>query len=254
MIKAVIIEDENHCLERIEYLLKKHHDSVQVLGIADSVDSGFILIKQAKPDLVFLDIQLYDRKSFELLVKFEKIDFELIFTTAYNQYAVEAFQLSAVDYLLKPLDTELFDQSLKKVKNRLQISTLNLPINSLLANFKQTELLQKTIIISSQKSIDILRLQEVIRCESAGSNCSITSNDGKCIISSKSIKFYEEVLPKQYFFRTHQSHLVQRQYVKRVHTSDRLEAKLSNNDLVPISVRKKSEFISWLGEGNDSYL
>ncbi|MEO1255383.1 MAG: LytTR family DNA-binding domain-containing protein [Bacteroidota bacterium] len=239
MTKIFVVEDEVKILETtVEMIQELGHE---VLGSASTIDAAYQGILSKKPDLVLLDVELGSATSFDLLQRFEQIDFQIIFITAHQKYALDAFKFSAVDFLLKPLSFKLLEAAIRKV----EVSELNLQkgmIETLRYNLNTSQSEQK-IILKTQDKIWILKLDEIIHCESDLSY-TIFYTDKERIMVSKTMGYYDELLNTRGFFRVHKSHLVNLKHVKKIHKTDGGEAELSNGSKIPISQRKKEEFLS----------
>ncbi len=229
-MKTLIVEDEVDARKVLKFLLEQYFPDIDIIGEAASVSKAHELILKEKPDLVFLDVRLEDGSGFELLESLDQIDFQIIFTTAYDDYAIKAIKFAATDYLLKPINPEEFKTAVEKAITKMQ----------LFADYLKKEQNTKedlTISVKTAQQTYFVPIKDIIRLEADGSYTSIMTKDGQ-IIASKNLKFYEKILPGDTFIRTHQSHLVNKKCIKGIDKNGKL--KLSNNDLVPISFRKKS--------------
>ncbi len=229
MIKAIILEDEVNAQQVLENMLRLVAPEITVIRKFSSVAQTLNFVKQNDIDLAFLDIEVEDGNSFELFESFQKIRFEVIFTTAFNQFAVQAFKVNAIDYLLKPINPEELIDAVEKVKTQLKNKELK-------AQFSE-----KIILKTSNGSI-MLPIASIIRLEADGAY-TVFITETKKIVVSKSIKHYEALLPENEFIRCHQSHLVAVLKIKALQ-SDTIQ--LTNNDEVPVSHRKKAEIRKFL--------
>ena len=221
----------------------KYCSGVDVVGVADGVASGIECIHQYNPDLVMLDIRMQDGTGFDLLKEIGSLTFQLIFTTAYDEYAVKAFKFSAVDYLLKPIDIEELEAAIERVKTNIAKQEKKHDYQSLVKNLLEFNSADPRITISTDSSLEMLRASNIVRLEADGSYTLFLMSDGRKILSSKSLKYYEEMMEEYLFLRIHKSHIVNLSYVMRFLKSDGGSVELSNGDKVPISRRRRDAFM-----------
>jgi two-component system LytT family response regulator len=238
MIKTVIIDDEIAFINTLEIMLK-HRSEFQIVGHARSVKEGLALINRVDPDLIFLDVKLGDGKGFDILRKLKGHKGNVIFVTAYDHYAVEAFRFSAIDYLLKPIDSEELYNALEKVKNNLANNQLQLKFNTLLENIGQTE--KKKIILKEIDVHHVVGVDQVLWCSAEGSYTRVFMKTGKYVIVSKNLKEFETLLLPYHFFRIHRSHLVNVNKIKRFEKSEGGMVHLEGGHQLPVSFRKKDK-------------
>ncbi len=235
MIKTILIEDELNVRAALKKMLHIIEPNIQIIAETGYVSEALTLIKSKKPDLVFLDIELEDGNGFDILKQLETIDFKVIFTTAYNQYAINAFKFSAIDYLLKPIDpTELQDavkRAILSIKSKTEHQNL---LKVLKDNIEKKE---QKIVLKTTEQRHIILIKDIIRLEADGAYTIFICKNQKLIIS-KNLKYYQDLLTDD-FVRCHQSHLINIKHILSIERNEKL--KLSNNDLVPISIRKKTE-------------
>jgi two-component system LytT family response regulator len=213
MIRTIVIDDEKPSREVICNYLEEYCPEVDIVATAGSVTSAFKAIKKHHPDLVFLDIELGDGKGFDLLTMFDKVEFRIVFVTAYSEYAVKAFRFSAVDYLLKPVKIDELREAVTKVLS-LGGSYLNSEsISALLKNIGNTAVSNPTLVIPHVKGFEVLKISDIIMCKADGycTNFHLISN--RKIVSSRNLKQYEDLLPENNFIRVHHSFLVNLNHV-----------------------------------------
>ncbi len=246
MVTAVIIDDEKKCVSLLKHLIDTHCTDIKVVAEADNAAQGINAIKIHQPDLVFLDIEMPDKTGFELLTSLPEINFDIIFTTAYNHYAIKAIRFSALDYLLKPVDLDELKNAVGRVfkkhnkkEHRESIDLLVNNIRSLQPNFSR-------ITLSTQDGLVILHVTEIVYCEASGTYTIFFLKNKEKIIVSKTLKEYEELLSGHYFFRVHNSYLVNLNEVKKYIKGDGGSVMMSNGDEVFVSKRKKEEFLQAL--------
>lgn len=239
-MNAIIIDDEQNSSELLCNMLNLYCPTIEILGTAESVQSGFAAINQLNPDIVFLDIQMGDGTGFDLLSLFESVPFHVIFTTAYQEYAVQAFQYSAVDYLLKPISPEYLVKAVNKVQKLNHSET---EIQTLLGNFKQPE--DKKIVVKTHDRIYSIHIKDIVRCESDSSYTTLYLEKGHKIVVAKQLKEFDEMLCPNDFLRTHQSHLVNLNYVFYYQKGNKLLI-MKDESAIPVSAKKKDELISFI--------
>lgn len=249
MIASIIIDDEPHCIDRLkDMLLGNFSDTIALSGTADTVENGIRLIEQKKPALVFLDVQIHEKTGFDLLRNLGKVDFKVIFTTAYDKFAVEAFRFSALDYLLKPIDKDDLANAIKKFSDQSVLQQQAGKIDILLANLNSQRLYSKKIFVPTSSGFEVLNTEEIIRCESDVNYTSIYCIDRKKIVVAKTLKEFEELLSAYGFFRIHNSHLINMHYIKSYHRGKGGSVLLSDGSELEVSTRRKDEFLRRITE------
>ena len=243
MIRSIIVEDEKHSRETLRGMLTRYCKNVEVIAEADSYRGGLKLIREHHPEVVFLDIQMPDGSGFRMLEEIEEIDFEIIFTTAFDQFAIKAIKYSALDYLLKPIDPEELVKAVKKVENKISNQQVNQNIQVLLDNIKSKETDPHKIVLSTSEKIHIIETDQILRCESDNYYTNFFLADGKKILVSKTLKENEELLSDHNFIRPHKSHLVNVKYIKGFLRSDGGYIELTDGSKIPVSRRKREKII-----------
>jgi len=237
MLSIAVIDDEQKVRETIITILGMSKIDIQMAGEADSVQSGFALIREKTPDLVLLDITLNDGTGFDLLQKFEKIFFKVIFITAHEEYALKAFKFSALDYILKPLTAGELLQAVEKANESKQHDETELKISTFLSNLEKI----KKIVLRTTESIHIIPLKNIIRCEADVNYTTFYIDNGVKLLVSKTLKDYSDLLEPAGFFRTHQSHLVNLDHILRYDKADGGHLVMADDSIVPVSSRRKDE-------------
>jgi two-component system LytT family response regulator len=245
MIKAVIIDDEINNQELISNLLKSYTENVQVVGLANSVESAYQAINEHHPDLIFLDIQMPDGTGFDLLKKFDKINFKIIFVTAHQEFAIEAFKYSALDYLLKPLSPANLLAAVKKVEETMGSDELNMKLKILLNNIAEPIKNKKKIVLKTMERIYSVDLDDIIRFESDGGYTKVYLTDGKRIMVSKTMKEYDDLLLDAGFLRVHHSHLINMNHLFCFEKAEG-HVVMKDDSIVPVSNRKKDQLLELL--------
>ncbi|MEL6561420.1 MAG: LytTR family DNA-binding domain-containing protein [Bacteroidota bacterium] len=234
--KAVIIDDEYHNREQLTRLLDEHCESIEVAGMAAAIEDGLLLVKSIKPDVVFLDIEMPGGSGFDLLRKIDQVDFKVIFVTAYNSYALKAIKFSALDYILKPIDPEELIEAVDKLDQlRYQSESLDL----LRENLKDQG--SGKIALHTQDEIHFVEIGDIVRLEASANYTRLFLSDQSTLLLSKNLGFYEKLLQDSSFFRSHQSHLINLNYVAKYVKKDGGYLLMSDDQIVPVSRLKKEE-------------
>jgi len=242
LLRTIIIDDEPHMRQSLEKLLLKHCPNVRIVGTADGMASGLESIRKRNPDLVLLDIKMDDGTGFDLLKKAEPFDFKVIFITAYDQYAVEAFRFSALDYLLKPIIPDNLVEAVHKAEEQ-KISDLEIQLNNLKNNLDADNKSKKKIILKTLENIHILSVDDIIWCSSDANYTEFHLSGGGKIIVSRTLREYEELLKQSGFFRVHKSFLVNLSKIIRIDKADGGYVVMNNNDRIPIGSTKKEQLL-----------
>lgn len=252
MIKAIIIDDEQHCIDRLKNLITTNfNDEVSIIGTFDSIDVAYLALQELKPNLVFLDIQINRETGFDLLRKLPAITFNVIFTTAYEQYAVKAFKFSATDYLLKPVDIDDLSNSLKKIKESETRGYKNEELNVLIENIMNMQHHTKKITVPTINGLEFLNIQDILHCKSDVNYTTIFKRDKSKLMVAKTLKEFEGILNSYNFFRVHNSHLVNLNYIKSYHKGKGGYLILEDNTEIEVSTRRKDDFLQKLSEINN---
>src|SRR5882724_5652311 len=217
MLRSVIIDDEPKNVRILRNMLEEFCPLVNIAAEAGDANKGIEAILQAKPDLVFLDIEMPYGSAFDMLDKLYPVNFEIIFVTAFNSYMLKAFRYSALDYLLKPVSIEELKLAVNKAASKVNIKTLNLQLHNLLENLRKSQTIPAKLAIPSQDGLEFLPVEDILRCEAQGGYTFFYTRSGDKVISVRNIKEYEELLPDSIFFRIHNSHLINLNFVKKYH-------------------------------------
>ncbi|WP_034044995.1 LytR/AlgR family response regulator transcription factor [Wocania ichthyoenteri] len=240
MLKTILVDDEKHCIEKLQSLLIDYSSVIQVVAVCSTVEIAKNRIETLNPDLVFLDVQLHEKTAFDLLKSIKNIEFHIIFTTAYDKYAIEAIKFSAFDYLLKPIDNKELGETLKRLNNSIETSSF-LKTNALLHNTSKEK--NEKIIIVTERETYFLNVADIIRCEADGTYTKIFLLKGKSILTSKTLKYYDELLNTNSFFRIHQSHLINTAYIKKYIKGANASVIMIDKCEIPIAKRRKEDFL-----------
>ena len=248
MYKAIIVEDELHSREFLKNIVTAYCPELTIAALAGSVEEGVAAIKQHQPDIIFLDIEMQTGTGFDLLQQFPQPSFEVIFTTAYDHYAIRAIKFSAVDYLLKPIDIEELRQSVAKVIEKKKGSTGQQALQILLKNLQAPQTAEQSITLSTSDGLEFIPLHQIIRIEASGPYSHFYLKEKKKIIVSRNLKEYETLLTDHGFFRVHNSHIINMKEVKRMIKTDGGYAVMSDDSNITISPKKKEEFFEMIGQ------
>ncbi|MBC7826877.1 MAG: response regulator transcription factor [Chitinophagaceae bacterium] len=249
MIRAIIIDDEKHCIERLSDLLKENFaNQVHLMESFNTVEDGIKAIEKLRPDLVFLDVQIHNKTGFDLLRHFDKIFFRVIFTTAFDKYAVQAFRFSAADYLLKPVDPEELKQAVGKLSLGTGTNTVSDTVLHLLNNIRETQIASKKIGIPVITGLVFIQVSEIIRCQSDINYTTFFLKDKQKLLVAKTLKEYEEILNDYHFFRVHNSHLINLAYIKSYHKGKGGSVTMTDGSEIEISTRRKDDFLKKMAE------
>ena len=245
MLRVVIIDDEDHIRDSLAKLLAKHCPEVTVIGNADGMASGKRIINELHPDLVLLDIQMSDGTGFDLLRSFSSIDFKVIFVTAYDQFALQAFRFSAVDYLLKPVNPEQLVEAVTKASQLLR-EHFSLQMNVLQDNLKAISNQDRKIILKTTDQIHLVDMKNIVSLESDSCYTTVHITEAINIMVAKTLKEFEEMLSGCGFFRVHKSHLINLAHIKRFEKQDGGYIVLTNDMKIPVASRKREEMLGLL--------
>lgn len=246
MLKTIIIDDEVTARDALLAEIKQHCPLLEIVGEFDGVASGKEAIDSLKPDLVFLDIQLWDGTGFQLLEKITYKKFNLIFTTAYNEYAIKAFKVNAVDYLLKPIDSEELVAAVERSSTIKDADSALKNINKLIND--SNTILNKKIAIPLTGGISVLDAEDIIRIEAISNYSRIFTKQNENLLSAKTLKDFELSLQQYGFERVHHSHIINLAHLKKYSHKDGSLLEMSDGSVVPLAQRKKAFILSILDQ------
>ena len=238
MLKIYIIDDEKKAIDNLVFLLEQEIKEDYTLKTNSNPLKAVEQIRNYKPDLVFLDVQMPHLDGFGILKELEKVDFEVIFITAYEQYAIQAIKQSALDYLLKPIDSDDLNTAMERFLNKKTKDEAN-PESIELSKEKNK------IAIHQMDGVHFLEIDKIIRLESDGNYTKLYADDGKCIISSKTLKIFEDLLQNSKFIRVHNSHVVNFNKITAILKNEIVV--LNDGSNVPLSRRKRKELRTVMG-------
>ena len=240
-MNCIIIDDDEHCIETLTYLLENNFSKVNILASCLDATKAFDLINELKPDFIFLDIEMPYLNGFDLLSKFETISFEVIFTTAYDSYAIKAIKFSALDYLLKPVSKEELGVAIEKIdKKQSTISKTQLQMATAVNN-KQ---LPGVIALPTAEGLTFAKVSDIIFCTADGSYSKIYMTDNSELFLSKSLGDLDELLNEYHFFRIHKSIVVNLGQVKKYVRGEGGEVIMSNGQNLQVARNRKADFLN----------
>ena len=242
MIKAIIIDDEPNNVALLDLLLKKYCTNVNLLRTAESAAEGKTQIASLNPDLVFLDIEMPFCNGFDLLKSLAKIDFEIIFITAFDKYAIDAFRFAALDYLLKPINIEQLVNAVNRAAKRLSEKTSSQNYELLIQNFSKKELEQKSISLTENGQQHFIQLAEIKYIIAHGSYTHIYTTK-RIFIATKNLVDFEELLPANIFCRIHNGHIVNKTHIVKIKNGRGGAVLLNDGTQLEIAVRRKGDFL-----------
>jgi two-component system LytT family response regulator len=246
MITTIIVDDELHCRMSLATLIEKNFPVLSVKAICKSPEEGIQAINEHHPDLVFLDVEMPPSSGFEMLQQLDEIDFEIVFTTAYEKYALQAIKFSAMDYLLKPIGKEDLAEVVLRMKERRSFEKSAKKIEALFENIKNMKGSSKKIVLPATNGIELIYLQDIVRLESNGNYTTFHLKNKQKIVVPKTIKEYEEMLEDVNFFRVHNSHIINLQYVKNYIKGEGGIVKMEDGSEIDVSRRRKDDFLKML--------
>lgn len=242
-MNALIIEDEARQLELLQGLLEQDSPDIRVVAIADSVMSGLSAIKQYQPHLVFMDVMIKGGTSFDILEQLPHLDSEIIFTTSYEQYAIRAFRLSAVDFLMKPLDAEELREAIDKARKKIHQVSAASQLKVLISNFRNPDADHVKIALPTFKGYSFVKPDEIVRCESDNTYTTFYLLDKREILVSKTLKSCEQMLETYSFCRVHNSSLVNLKFVEEYERGEGGMIRMTDGSEVAVSRRRKEHFL-----------
>ncbi len=242
MIQALIIDDEKNAIEVLELQLSRFCKNVQVLATAQGGIQGIELIRKHQPDLVFLDIEMPHKNGFDVLNETKDCRYKVIFTTAYDQFAIRAFKFSALDYLLKPIDIRELQEAVEKAAVKEEQGSLDEKLQVLISQL-QSPVRQERIALPVADGMQFFHTDEILRCESESNYTHISLTNGKRITIAKTLKEVEESLRGVDFYRIHQSHLVNMNHISKVVKGEGGYVVMKDGTTITISRNKKEAFL-----------
>ncbi len=238
-MRAIIVDDEAKSRTTLIASINNYTPEIEVIADAASVVEALKKIKEYQPDILFLDVQLPDGTGFDILELLPNLSFKVIFVSAYDKYAIEAFKFSAIDYLLKPVEPESLIKAVDKISKESKIESLEGKLNVLLSNRNHVE----KIALPSAHGLELVKVKDIIYCQADSNYTIFHLTDNKQILVSRSLKEYDEILSSQGFYRIHQSYLIKLSFVKKYMKGEGGSVILENGKELDVSRRRKEGFI-----------
>jgi len=244
-LKAIVVDDEHHSLKTTELLIQKNCPDVEIIGLAETPEKGIQLIENLQPGIVFLDIAMPVMNGFEMLQHLTYKSFDVIFTTAYDEYAIKAFKVNAIDYLLKPIDIDELVEAVGKVAVKQKKDEQYSRIDDVLKSIETPTIKKEKVALPIDGKIQMIPFESIIYCESE-SNYTFIYFPSKKVILSKTLKEVERLINHSDFFRVQNSFLVNLNHIKEYIRGEGGELIMSNGDEVRVSRNKKEELLKLL--------
>ncbi|MEO7311465.1 MAG: LytTR family DNA-binding domain-containing protein [Chitinophagaceae bacterium] len=246
MITAILIDDEKNAVEALEWQLHTYCKQVQIAATCTTAESGIAAIKRHQPQLVFLDIEMPKKNGFEVLQSFAQPVFDVIFTTAYNQFALKAFRFAALDYLLKPIDADDLVASVQRYEKKFLHNNVKQQLEILLQQYSQPAAVPEKVIFTTQQAIHFISPETICYCESSSNYTTLHFNDKSKMVVSKTLKEVEETLVHYHFYRIHHSYIINLKQVSRYIKGDGGAIEMADGSQLPISRQRKDEVMQVL--------
>lgn len=241
MITAILVDDEPKALKSLQDLLQKFCPDINIIGTAHSAAEAFDLITSKKPQLLFLDVAMPKESGFDLLQRLPSLDFELIFVTGFDKYAIDAFKFSAIGYILKPIETSDLIKAVHNASARIKLKTENHRNEQLLQNMTNAKSLENKIGIPMIEGLEFVMVKDIIRCEALQRVTKIVIQNQKSLVSSYNLGEFIKMLEPFGFFAPHRSHLINLTHVKRFHREGTIF--MADDSTIPVSRRRRAEFL-----------
>ncbi|MDQ3190734.1 MAG: LytTR family DNA-binding domain-containing protein, partial [Bacteroidota bacterium] len=239
MITSIIVDDEAKAREGLRKLLDKYCPEVSVIGMASSVDEAVTLISARQPELVFLDIEMPNGNGFTLFERVKTLNFEIIFTTAYEEYAIKAFRTAAIDYLTKPIDFRHLQEAVLRFKSKQKVQLKQQQIQLLIENISNNPKEFNKIALPAMDGYTFVKIAEIVNLEAEGNYTNVFMLNNEKLLVSKTMKWFGELLPQETFYRCHKSHIVNLNLIKKFTKADGNQLLLENGRIIDVSERNK---------------
>jgi two-component system LytT family response regulator len=243
-MKALIVDDEILVAKNLELLLKRYCSDVSIEGIVHSIKDAERMIREERPDVVFLDVEMPNGNGFDLLKKFDQINFGVIFVTAFDHYAIKAIKYSAIDYLLKPIDINELVAAVQKAESQMKSKSVNQGLNLLLQNLSQPTSRMQKLSLPTMDGMIFVNIDEILYCKSDGNYTSFYLANGQTPMVTRQIGTYEDILPEPLFCRIHRQYIVNVNKVSKYIKGRGGFVVMSDGKVIDVSVRKKEDFLN----------
>lgn len=243
MIRTILVDDEIDSIRVLQTLLGNFCPQVSIIGTASGVETALDLISNNRPDLVLLDIEMAQGNAFDLLNQLMPLDFQVIFVTAFDNYAIRAFKYSAVDYLLKPVDIDDLQEAIGRVRQKPDEKDLAQQMKVLLENVGMLQMSQQKMAIPTITGLIFIPVQEIVRFEAKGNYTTIFLANGETILATRTVKDYEEVLPETIFCRVHNSHIINLSRIQKYQKGRGGNVIMEDGSVIEVASRRREEFL-----------
>ena len=242
-LRTIIIDDEVGSIKALEWELKIFKEDIEIIATTQDPKKGVELLKKIEADLLFLDIEMPGMNGFDLLEKVGPLPCDVIFTTAYDKFAVKAFEVSAIDYLLKPVDEEELGRAIQKVKEKTHLGSLQQRLELLMNTLQKKDPNIRTIVVPTMESLEFLDVDGIVRFEAESNYTRIHFTEGKPLLVSKTLKNLELMVEGMGFFRIHNSHLVNVKFIRRLLRGNPGSVELKDESILPLSRGRKGDLL-----------
>ncbi len=246
-IKAILIDDELNSLQNLRQKIDEFCPDVQVIAMAQKPEEAMLLIKHHKPDVIFLDIEMPKMSGFRMLDELGECDFEIIFTTAYNHYAIDAIRISAFDYLMKPIAIDELQVAADRLSKLRSASQTKEKIDILKSSMSEKKSQEDKIAIPTSEGLEFIPIKNILHIESSSNYCKIFFTESKSLLVTKLLKDFEDMLQPYHFYRIHNSHLINLNYIQKYVKANGGQVMMKDGTLLDVARRKKEEFLKMIG-------
>ena len=241
-IKSILIDDEEKLRANLRHKLAEHFPEIDIVDEAENAADAFEKIVKHKPHLIFLDIAMPRETGFDLLKKFNEIDFEVIFVTGYDSFAIEAIQFCALGYVMKPAETDTLRIAIDNAQRRITGKLGKQRFEELLNNVAQPNSHENKIGLPTSDGLDFVKVEDIVRCEGSNKYTKVHLKEGKPILCSYNVGMFKKMLEPYDFYLSHKSHLINMHHLDKYNKEGTI--KMIDGAIVPVSVRKRTEFMS----------
>ncbi|MEO8403265.1 MAG: LytTR family DNA-binding domain-containing protein [Chitinophagaceae bacterium] len=247
MITAILVDDEENNLSALKEKINRHCKEVKIIAICDNAEMAIKSIDSLQPDIVFLDIEMPVMNGFLMLQQLSFKNFELIFATAYDHYAIKAIQFSALDYLIKPIEIEDLKRAVNRAVEKKNNTIPNKQLELLLENLVTSKQTYRRIAIPTASGLEFIKTDDIVCLEASINYTYLYLDDGVKYTVSRTLKDFEDMLPAELFLRIHNSYIINKNYIKRYIRGEGGQVVMSNGMVLDVSKRKKAEFLKSIG-------
>ncbi len=243
MIRSIIVDDEKPVRESFVSMIQADFPEIEILAVCEQVPEAVIKAREIRPELVFLDVEMPPHTGFDFLEQVKDVPFEVIFTTSHNKYALQAIKYSALDYLLKPFDSDDLALAIERFKQKVNKTSTPVQLEMLIRQMKNYREPPQTLALPTLQGLTFIKPEEIIRCESDNNYTTFYLTSQNKLIVSRPLKEYEELLEENNFFRIHHKHLINLRHVKSYKRGEGGEVTMSDDSVIDVARRRKDEFI-----------